>query len=211
MTSLTSARELAAQSIQKAQERYKRPYDRRVTYTTAPMRVGNWVLVHMPYEETGPQRKLSRPWYGPLRIISISDPDLMLTKVYFPQDRTIQVHQSRVKVCPPHFPGGFYWYGGRRHGPGRPPRWVSKVLDSHLSGQGGSASAHTSGVTDGPADGTSEESTQESIHPAATDPSTHDSTSSSAPRPARDTATTSSSAPRPACKYPFHGRRSGRT
>ena len=61
VTSLTSARELEAQSIQKAQERYKRHYDRRVTYTTTLMRVGDWVLVHMPHEETGPQRKLSRP------------------------------------------------------------------------------------------------------------------------------------------------------
>ena len=25
---------------------------------------------------------------------------------------------------------GFYWYGGRRRGPGRPPRWVSEVLNA---------------------------------------------------------------------------------
>ena len=147
----------------------------------------------MPHEKTGPQRKLSRPWYGHFRIILIIDPDLMLTKVYFLQDRTIQVHQSCVKVCPLHFPGGFYWYGGWHHGPGRPPRWVSKVLDSHLSEQGVSASAHSSGVTGGPADGASEKSTQES-YPAATDQSTHDSTSSSAPRPACNNSSTSSSA-----------------
>jgi hypothetical protein len=34
--SLTSAWDLAAQSIQKAQERYKRNYDKRSTYTTTP-------------------------------------------------------------------------------------------------------------------------------------------------------------------------------
>ena len=52
----------------------------------------------MPQDESGPQRKLSRPWHGPYRIVSISDPDVLLTMVYFPQDRTIQVHQSRVKA-----------------------------------------------------------------------------------------------------------------
>ena len=40
MLSLMSAQDLAAQSIQKAQERYKRNYDKRSTYTTTPLRVG---------------------------------------------------------------------------------------------------------------------------------------------------------------------------
>ena len=60
----------------------------------------------------------------------MNDPDLSMVKVYFPQDPSIQVHQSRVKVCPPNFPSGFYWYGGKRRGPGRPPKWVLKVLNS---------------------------------------------------------------------------------
>ena len=53
-----------------------------------------------------------------------------MMKVYFPQDQSIQVHRSRVKVCPPNFPSGFYWYGGKRRGPDRPPKWVLKVLNS---------------------------------------------------------------------------------
>ena len=60
MISLTSARDLAAESIRKAQERYKRTYDRRATYTTTPLRSGDWVLVHMPQDEAGPLRKLPR-------------------------------------------------------------------------------------------------------------------------------------------------------
>ena len=95
--------------------------------------------VHMAQDESGPHRKLSRLWHGPYRIVSISDPDVLLTKVYFPQDRTIQVHQSRMKACPPKFPAAFYWYGGRRRGPGRPPRWVSRVLDTHTPADPGEA------------------------------------------------------------------------
>ena len=51
----------------------------------------------------------------------------MASKVYFPDDGTIQVHLSRVCGCPKEFPGGFYWYGGRRAGPGRPPRWLDSL------------------------------------------------------------------------------------
>ena len=52
-----------------------------------------------------------------------------MSKVYFPQDGNIQVHQSGVKLCPTNFPSGFYWYGGRRRGPGHPPRWVEKLME----------------------------------------------------------------------------------
>lgn len=37
--------------------------------------------------------------------------------------------QSRVKSCPPEIPGGFYWYGVKRPGPARPPKWVDNMLD----------------------------------------------------------------------------------
>ena len=35
-----------------------------------------------------------------------------------------------MKSCPPSFPAGFYWYGGKRCGPGCPPKWVLTLLDS---------------------------------------------------------------------------------
>ena len=217
--SLTSARNLAAQSIQKAQERYKRNYDKRSMYTTTPLRVGDWVLVHMPQDESGPQRKLSRPWHGPYRIVSISDPDILLTKVYFPQDRTIQVHQSRVKVCPPKFPAVFYWYGGRRRGPGRPPRSVSKVLDAHMSGEADTTSGDPDATSDSGVDvddraiaSAQEASVPETVHVSS---DTNDTNAANTIQPPtsddRPSSSTSDSAPRPACKYPLRNRRSGRT
>ena len=51
-------------------------------------------------------------------------------KVYYPQDSTLQVHQSRVCSCPTGFPAGFYWYGRKRRGPGHPPKWVDRLLHS---------------------------------------------------------------------------------
>ena len=33
-------------------------------------------------------------------------------------------------MCPPEFPAGFYWYGARRCGPGRPPKWINQMMNS---------------------------------------------------------------------------------
>ena len=126
LLSLSSARELALQNIEKAQRRYKHQYDKRASQPT--YKVGEWVLVRFPQEESGHNRKLSRPWHGPYRITERRDPDVTVTKVYFPSDGAIQVHQTRVCQCPSQFPAGYYWYGGRRRGPGRPPKWVDKLL-----------------------------------------------------------------------------------
>ena len=134
MITLSSARELAAGNIQRAQRRYKEQYDRG---TRSPdLRVGEWVFVRFPQDETGRLRKLSMPWHGPYRILERRDPDVTVTKVYHPQQGEIRVHQSRVCRIPNSFPAGYYWYGGRCSGPGRPPKWVEKFLETgHPSAQ----------------------------------------------------------------------------
>ena len=85
-------------------------------------------MVYFPQDETGKMRKLSQPWHGPYRITSRDDPDVMVTKIYFPDDPPIQVHQTRIQRCPMSFPPGFYWYGAKRSKPGRPPKQVLKQL-----------------------------------------------------------------------------------
>ena len=128
MLSLSSARQLAASSIQKAQAKYKEQYDRKTKETM--FRVGDWILVRFPQDESGRWRKLSRPWHGPYRILDKSDPNVTCIKVYYPQDGPVHVHQSRISRCPEEFPAGFYWYGNKRRGPGRPPKWVDRLLRS---------------------------------------------------------------------------------
>ena len=85
-------------------------------------------MIKFPQEETGAQRKLSRPWHGPYRITDMDDTGVTAVKVYYPQDGTIRVHQSRVSHCPAEFPAGYFWYGDRRRKPGRPPKWVDSLL-----------------------------------------------------------------------------------
>ena len=126
MLSLSSARELAVQAIKKAQGRYKTVYDRKSVLSQ--LKVGDWVLVKFPQDETGRLRKLSRPWHGPYRIVSREDPDVSVIKVYYPLEKPIRVHLSRVAPCPSEFTPGYYWYGTRRCSSGRPPKWVQKLL-----------------------------------------------------------------------------------
>ena len=65
--SLSSARELAVTNIKEGQQRNKERYNQRVY--TKKLKVGDWVLVRFPQEESGKQRKLSKPWHRPYRII----------------------------------------------------------------------------------------------------------------------------------------------
>ena len=84
--------------------------------------------MRFPQDETGKQRKLSRPWHGPYRVTQINDPDITVVKVFFPDDGPIQVHQSRACMCPEQLPAGFYWYGDIRKSAGKVPKWVDRLL-----------------------------------------------------------------------------------
>ena len=60
--------------------------------------------------------------------MSHDDPDITIAKVYFPDEETIQVHQSRVCICPAGFPAGYYWYGSKCHSDGTLLRWIQHFL-----------------------------------------------------------------------------------
>ena len=95
----------------------------------AEYKVGNWVFVRFPEEETGKIRKMSRPWYGPFRVVARQDPNLRVSKVYFQEDPSMLVHQLRVCPSPDQLPAGFFWYGARRRSPGRIPNWLQRWLN----------------------------------------------------------------------------------
>ena len=124
--SLSSAREMAAQSIRDTQGHYKEQYDKKSR--PVDLRVGECVFVHFPQDETGKQRKLSRPWRGPFRITQRNDPDVTVVKVYYSEKGPLQIHLSRVCPSPLKLLVGFYWYGGNRKSAGRIPQWVKKLF-----------------------------------------------------------------------------------
>ena len=128
MVSLSSARELAVASIREAQWRYKGQYDKGARVNN--YRVGDWVFVKFPAEESGKNWKMSRPWCGPFRILERRDPNLIMRSVSFPEEPSMLVHQLRVCPCPNHLPEGFFWYGSRRRSPGQTPAWLDRCLNS---------------------------------------------------------------------------------
>ena len=123
---MSPARTFAASQIQKVQFKYKKCYDRKAK--PSKFKIGEWVLVRFPHEETGRMRKLSRAWHGPFRIVSQSDPDVTVSNVYFPSDSHIKVHQNRVSRYADEFPAGYYWYSGKRKGTGTPLNWVDNLF-----------------------------------------------------------------------------------
>ena len=125
---LTKARDMAAQSIQRAQESYKRQYDKINKCAGAGHNVGDWILIRFPQEESGKLRKLSRPWHGPYRVTETTATGVTAVKVYGVDQKPIHVHLSRVSKCPPNFPAGYHWYGDRRSRPGRPPKGIDKIV-----------------------------------------------------------------------------------
>ena len=74
-------------------------------------------------------RKLLQLRLGNYRIVARDDPDVTVKKIYFPDDPQIQIHLSRVQPHPSSFPQGFFWYGRKRSGPGRLPKWIKKRLE----------------------------------------------------------------------------------
>eukprot|EP00731_Ephydatia_muelleri_P016088 Em0009g512a len=128
LLSLSSARKLACDAIQKAQCRYKKGYDKHARPTTH--KIGDWILIKFPHEESGKNRKLSHPWHGPYRLLSCTDTDVVAAKVYFPDEGHIQVHQNRTTICPRDFPNGYYWYGKSQSSNKPCPQWLDAVLGS---------------------------------------------------------------------------------
>ena len=77
---LSEVRALAVRSIRKAQQRYKKQYDKRAA--PSKIKVGDWVFMYFPQQEMGKMTKLSRPWFGPYRVSSRDGPDATVTRVY---------------------------------------------------------------------------------------------------------------------------------
>ena len=90
-------------------------------------RLGDWVFIRFPVEETGPNRKLSSPWHGPYHIVARKDPDVTAHKSLLPQGQ-IQVHQQRVTHCLPALVTGYYWYGHKKHSEGKVPQWIENLI-----------------------------------------------------------------------------------
>ena len=132
---LTRARDHATQSIQVAQKQYKKYYDKVNKCSPVKIKVGDSVLIQFPQEESGKQRKLSRPWHGPYRVVEVTPTGIAAQREYTAKDDIIRVHLNRVTRCPLSFPAGYYWYGDRRCGPGRSPKVVADSTGDQIEAE----------------------------------------------------------------------------
>ena len=142
---LSTARKHACDALKKAQQRYKQQYDKHCH--PAQYKVGDWIMVRFPQDESGKSRKLSRPWHGPYRVQSCDSPDVVASKVYFPEEGTIQVHQTRTTPCYPGFPNGFYWYGKKQTSQGHYPQWIDSIVPAKHASSGAADGEDTSEPT----------------------------------------------------------------
>ena len=55
-------------------------------------------MVYMPVERTGKNRKLSRPYFGPYRILEVHPNGLIVRPVDRPDEQSIRVNQDQVTV-----------------------------------------------------------------------------------------------------------------
>lgn len=96
--SLSSAGEIAVSCMESEQKKSKI----QLQCNPKEFKLGDWVFVDFPVEETGKKRKLSKPWHGPYRVIQKRGPNVTVVPVYFPESGEIQIHLTRVCPCPLH-------------------------------------------------------------------------------------------------------------
>ena len=52
---------------------------------------------------------------------------MVASKVYFPEEEGIRVHQMHTVQCPLSLPNGFHWYGDKQASPQKYPTWVDEL------------------------------------------------------------------------------------
>lgn len=99
LSNLSLAWKLAAENIQRAQKLQKHYYDcctRKVN-----LRVDDRVMVYMPSEVQGEECKLRWPFYGPYRVLSVTDTNVEVHLVDSHTEDPIFVNLNHVRLCHP--------------------------------------------------------------------------------------------------------------
>ena len=100
---MASAQECACarEQIEQFQRKQKFFYDHRSTDPESTYRVGDRVMVYMPSEVTGKNRKLARPYHGPYRITAVTPTNAEVILIERASEPSIFVAISRLRKCYP--------------------------------------------------------------------------------------------------------------
>ena len=107
---LSEAWDNARQNIGKAQRRQKAQHDKKARKPL--LNIGDRVMVFMPHEAQGKQRKLALPHHGPYRILDLTSTGATVRPVDQPDQKPILVNLDRVSKCPSDLPD-VSWLGPR--------------------------------------------------------------------------------------------------
>lgn len=107
---LSEAWETARECITKAQKKQKTQHDKRAR--PAKYSVGDRVMVFMPHETQGKQRKLALPHHGPYRVLEMTPNCATVKPVDHPEAESIHVNLDRLSKCPDELPD-ITWLGPR--------------------------------------------------------------------------------------------------
>lgn len=109
VSNLSHAWQSAIANIQHVQLQQKTQYDHKAKETA--LHVCHCVLVYMPAEVKGKAWKLSRPYYGPYTVVSLTGYD---AEVQFSSDPSIFVALDRVHPCPKEVDNNDNWSGHQK-------------------------------------------------------------------------------------------------
>ena len=109
---LSTAWDMARKSIEKVQSKQKFQYDKKAKVPS--YKISDRVMVYIPHEATGKDRKLALPYHGPYRIIDIRTNCLLLRSVDKPDEQPILVNMDHVSPCPQEVPDQS-WLGPSTH------------------------------------------------------------------------------------------------
>ena len=119
LANLSTAWQLARDSLKLSQTAQKRQYDR--SSRKVSIRPGDRVMVHMPAESQGKNWKLSRPFHGPYRVLKVTPTNVEVRLVDRPGSESIFVNLGRVRLCYPE-QGNSVWKGYKRRKIANNPR-----------------------------------------------------------------------------------------
>ena len=133
LINLTKARQLALESIKLAQEKQRTFYDLQ-TSCRLQYRVGDRVMVFMPSETTGKDRKLARPYHGPYRVVNLTDTNAEVKLIEKPKEPSIFVALERLRKCYPE-QSNATWIGRKRTSSKKNRRSVESRKSEHVPDQ----------------------------------------------------------------------------
>ena len=110
--SMAEAWKLAGDNIARAQETQKKKYDSG--RPEVDLKVGERVMVYMPIDVQGQDRKLARPFHGPYRVLAVTPTNAEVRLVGQPTGESIFVSLDRVRRCYLE-QGNETWTGKRGH------------------------------------------------------------------------------------------------